>query len=109
MYAGGALWVVLGPNSVDDAELKQAIDRIAAGGPQNRVGLRPSRSTRRWRVVERPSKTLLLPACPVACTSIDEVLANATKVHPDVPLAVWRCGNYLCIYCDHGIGDGSFI
>ena len=109
LFAGGAIWVVLGPNFADDAELADTFDRIAAGGPQNRVGLLPSRSTRRWRIVEQPGKGLVLPPCPVACNSFEEVTSNALKVRPDVPVAAWRCGEYLCIYCDHGLGDGSYI
>jgi hypothetical protein len=109
LYSQEGIWVVLGPNGADEAELVNAFDRIAAKGPQNRVGLFPSRSTHKWRFVEQPGKTFVLPPCPVACTSLDEVVTNAVKLRPDVPVAAWRCGDYLCIYTDHGVGDGRYI
>ena len=108
LYADEGLWVVLGPNFADDAELASTLDRIAAGGPRNRLGLVPSRSTHRWRFDNQPAKCLL-PPCPVACTGMEEVLTNALKVRPEVPVAVWRCGDYLCVFCDHGVGDGGYI
>jgi hypothetical protein len=108
-YAGKPAWFVLGPIApTDDAELANTLDRIAQGGPNNRLGLLPSRNSRRWRLVTEPGKAAVLPPCPVACGSLDEAVAATVKVRPG-PIAVWRCGDYLCVYYDHGLGDARFI
>lgn len=43
------------------------------------------------------------------CCDFEEVVANAEKIHPDIPFAAWRCGEYLCVYGDHGLGDGRLF
>jgi hypothetical protein len=109
-FAEVPLWAVIGPvPNFDDAQLVETVNSIARGGPQNRVGLLPSRREKRWRFVSDPGTTLLRPPCPRDCTDIEQVLEHATTVRPDVPLAVWRCGDYLCLYFDHGLGDSRLV
>ena len=109
LYTGIDHWAVLGPVAgIDDAALAARLDEIAALGTHTRVGLRPSRRGARWSWDPHPGSTAVLPECPVPCTGLEQVLHHAMSVHPDVPLAVWRCGAHLCVYYDHGLGDANF-
>lgn len=109
-FAGEPLWFVIGPvPSVADDDLAAIVDEIASGGPNYRLGLIPSRSTRFWPVVSKPGQAAVLPPCSLGCRDFEEVVANAEKIHPDIPFAVWRCGEFLCVYGDHGLGDGRLF
>jgi hypothetical protein len=109
-FTGEPIWFVLGPvPSIDDGDLAAIMDEIASGGTNYRLGLIPSRSTQFWRVVSKPGRGAVLPPCSLGCRDFEEVMANAEKTHPDIPFAVWRCGEYLCVYADHGIGDGRLF
>jgi len=110
LYAEMPVWIVIGPIApTDQADMANAFDAIARGGPKNRVGLLTSRSERHWRFVARPGSTAVRSACPVVCRNAEEALVTAMTVRPDAPLAAWRCGEYLCLFYDHGLGDGRFI
>jgi hypothetical protein len=109
-FTGEPIWFVIGPvPPVDDDGLGAIMDEIASGGPKYRLGLMPTRSTQSWRVVSNPGQAAVLPPCSLGCRDFEEVVANAEKTHPDIPFAVWRCGEYLCVYADHGIGDGRLF
>jgi hypothetical protein len=110
LYTGKPLLVACGPLAfTDDAEIADALDRIAADGPYTRVGLRGTRDSRRWPLVDNPGKAAVLPPCPNPCKDMNEVLASMEHVRPDVPVAFWRCGEYLCCYFDHGVADAFVI
>jgi hypothetical protein len=106
LYADTGFWLVVGPvRPTDDARLAQALDRLAAGGPEHRVGLVPSRNGRQWRFETDPGAAAVLPPCPVECEDVDQLLQNAVRMRPETPIAVARCGDYLCVYLNHGVGD----
>ncbi|MDT5009051.1 MAG: hypothetical protein QOH57_668 [Mycobacterium sp.] len=109
-FTGEPLWFVIGPvPPVEDDDLAAIVEEIAGGGPNYRLGLIPSRSTRFWPVVSKPGRAAVLPPCSLGCRDFEEVVANAEKFRPDIPFAVWRCGEFLCVYGDHGLGDGRLF
>ncbi|MBV9090025.1 MAG: hypothetical protein JO044_09005 [Mycobacteriaceae bacterium] len=87
----------------------EILDRVADAGPESRVGLVPQRDSRDWRIVANPGQSAMLPACTDHGDELEDTLRCLGGKRPQSPMAVWQCGSYTCIYCDHGLGDVRLI
>jgi hypothetical protein len=85
------------------------LNRMAARGPRYRVGLVPSATSRRWDFSDEPgswcSQALDISGQP----NMQEILDDVVGRRFVVPISVSQAGEYLCVACDHGLGDSHFI
>jgi hypothetical protein len=85
------------------------LNRMAARGPRYRVGLVPSPTSRRWDFSDEPGSWCTQSFDISGQHSMQEILDHVTGRRFVVPISVSQAGEYLCVACDHGLGDSHFI
>lgn len=112
LFAGDPMYLMLSHTEMrTDSEIEAILDRIADHGPASRVGVIPSSRNRRWDVVTSPGKAVVQqhPDCCTDTHKLTNCVTCVTSRRPESPIEVWRCGRFVCIYCDHGLGDARFL
>lgn len=111
-YAGEAVLLILGQaNLRHESDIAAVIDRVSEFGPASRVVASPSRESTRWPMISRPGASVLLAdrSGGGVVDSIADCIERFADLRPDNPIAIWRCGRYVFVYCDHGLGDAVFF
>ena len=85
------------------------LNRMAARGPRYRVGLVPSATSRRWDFSDEPGSWCTQSFDISGQHSTQEILDHVVGHRLVVPISVSQAGEYLCVACDHGLGDSHFI
>ncbi len=85
------------------------LNRMAARGPRYRVGLVPSATSRRWDFSDEPGSWCTQSFDISGQHSMQEILDHVTGRRLVVPISVSQAGEYLCVACDHGIGDSHIF
>ena len=95
------------PNSAERAP--SVLKRMAARGPRYRVGLVPSITNRRWDFSDEPGSWCTQSLDISGQHSMQEILDHVVGHRLVAPISVSQAGEYLCVACDHGLGDSHFI
>ena len=95
------------PNAVERAS--SVLNRMAARGPRYRVGLVPSATSRRWDFSDEPGSWCTQSLDISGQHSMQEILDHVVGRRFTAPISVSQAGEYLCVACDHGLGDSHFI
>jgi hypothetical protein len=85
------------------------LNRMAARGPRYRVGLASSAASRRWDFSDEPGSRCTQSFDISGLHSTQEILDHVVGRRLVVPISVSQAGEYLCVACDHGLGDSHFI
>jgi hypothetical protein len=85
------------------------LNRMAARGPRYRVGLASSATSRRWDFSDEPGSWCTQSFDISGLHSTQEILDHVVGRRLVVPISVSQAGEYLCVACDHGLGDSHFI
>ena len=85
------------------------LKRMAARGPRYRVGLVPSITNRRWDFSDEPGSWCTQSLDISGQHSMQEILDHVVGHRSVAPISVSQAGEYLCVACDHGLGDSHFI
>ncbi|MGA5542175.1 hypothetical protein ACPCIR_10010 [Mycobacterium sp. NPDC051198] len=113
-YAGQPATYLVGPleRVLPPDLLKARLQTIAAGGPQNRLGLRPSRRTRHWEFDPACDGVVLTsgPAPDMAdpARAMLDLLAGGPAV-PPATVHVHVADRWLFLNFDHGLGGGRLF
>jgi hypothetical protein len=101
---------ILKPAISNSAErAPSTLNSMAARGPRYRVGLVPSATSRRWAFSEEPGSWCTQSFDISGLHSTQEILDHVVGRRLAVPISVSQAGEYLCVACDHGLGDSHFI
>lgn len=105
--AGFPVWVVAGPvRPAAPEDFAETLAAMARNGPDFRVGLVPTRSSRRWVFDDRPPDCLLRTDISDQPSSIHDVVASLEGGSESAPVAVRSVADeFMVVYMDHGIGD----
>jgi hypothetical protein len=95
------------PNSAERAP--GVLNRMAARGSRYRVGLVPSATSRRWDFSDEPGSWCAQAFDISGQHSMQEILDHVVGRRFAVPISVSQAGEYLCVACDHGLGDSHLI
>lgn len=101
---------IVKPAISDSAERAPSVlNSMAARGPRYRVGLIPSVTSRRWDFSDEPGSWCTQSLDISGHNSMQEILDHVTGRRFVAPISVSQAGEYLCVACDHGLGDSHFI
>jgi len=101
---------IVNPAISNSAERAPSVlNRMAARGPRYRVGLVPSATSRRWDFSDEPGSWCTESFDISGQHSMQEILDHVAGRRLVVPISVSQAGEYLCVACDHGLGDSHFI
>lgn len=107
---GSPAVVIVKPAKSDSAEHAPSIlNRMAARGPRYRVGLVPSTTSRRWHFCHEPGSWCTQSFDISGQQSMQEILDHVVGQPLGEPISVSQAGEYLCVVCDHGIGDSKIV
>jgi hypothetical protein len=108
--AGSHVVTIVKPAISDSAERAPSVlNRMAARGPRYRVGLVPSSTSRRWDFSHEPGSWCTQSLDISGQHTMQEILDHVLGQRPVVPISISQAGEYLCVACDHGLGDSHFI
>jgi hypothetical protein len=107
---GSPAVVIVKPARSDAAvHAPSILNRIAARGPRYRVGLVPSPTSRRWDFCHEPGSWCTQSFDISGRHSMQEILDHVVGQPLVEPISVSQSGEYLCVACDHGIGDATVV
>jgi hypothetical protein len=107
---GSPAVVIVKPARSDSAEHAPSIlNRMAARGPRYRVGLVPSPTSRKWDFCHEPGSWCTQSFDISGQHSMQEILDHVVGQPLVEPISVSQSGEYLCVACDHGIGDATVV
>lgn len=107
---GSPAVVIVKPVRSDSAEDAPSIlNRMAARGPRYRVGLVPSPTSRRWDFCHEPGSWCTESFDISGQHSMQELLDHVVGQPLVEPISVSQSGEYLCVACDHGVGDATVV
>jgi hypothetical protein len=108
--AGSPIVVIVKPVISDSAERAPSVlNRMAARGPRYRVGLVPSATSRRWGFSDEPGSRCTQSFDISGQHNMQEILDHVAGQRLVEPISVSQAGEYLCVVCDHGIGDMNVV
>ena len=107
---GSPIVVIVNPAISDSAEHAPSIlNWMAARGPRYRVGLVPSTTSRTWDFCHEPGSWCTQSFDISGRQSMQEILDHVVGEPLRQPISVSQAGEYLCVVCDHGVGDMNIV
>jgi hypothetical protein len=107
---GSPIVVIVKPAISHSAEHAPSIlNWMAARGPRYRVGLVPSTTSRTWDFCHEPGSWCTQSFDISGQQSMQEILDYVVGEPLRRPISVSQAGEYLCVVCDHGIGDMNIV
>ncbi|WP_166903231.1 hypothetical protein [Mycobacterium sp. DL440] len=113
-YAGQPATYLVGPleRVLPVPLLRTRLQTIAAAGPQNRLGLRPSRTSRHWEFDPECDRVVLTSGPAPDMTDPGRALMDLLADGPAIPpatLHVHIADGWLFLNFDHGLGGGRLF
>jgi hypothetical protein len=105
-------WIVtgMGPLKLPPVEVVEKIlSQLAALGPQTRVALTPSSSSRSWSYGDFVASDHVEVVEPCTADDVDERLADLARRYDGEGIRICLAGDFLLIVASHGLSDARMI